>query len=197
MYFLRAAILVALALALSACSDRASVVPQFKSTDITGLDWGHDFHLTDHNGKPRSVADFKGKVMMLFFGYTHCPDMCPLALHDMALTVEKLGKDSARVQGLFVTVDPKRDTPEVLAKYVPAFNPTFLGLYADEKTTAATAKEFKVFYSAQAADAQGNYTVDHNAGIYVFDTHGRLRLFMGGGKTVDAMVHDIGRLLKE
>lgn len=194
--YLKAAILLALSLVLSACSDGASdPPPQFKSTDITSVDWGRDFRLTDHNGNPRSLADFKGKVVMLFFGFTHCPDMCPMALSEMALAVKQLGKDGDRVQGLFITLDPRRDTREVLAQYAPAFNPSFLGLYADEATTAGTAKEFKVFYSPQMADAQGNYTVDHTAAIYVFDAHGRLRLFMGAGRTVDAMAHDIRLLL--
>lgn len=192
----RAAIILFASFVLTACSGSTSAPPKFKSVDVTGVDWGHGFDLTDHNGKRRTLSDFKGKVVMLFFGYTHCPDICPTALSDMALAVEKLGKDGERVQGLFVTVDPRRDTREVLAKYVPAFNPAFLGLYADEETTAGTAKEFKIFYSAQPADARGNYTVDHSAGIYVFDPHGRLRLFMRAGRSVDAMVHDIRLLLR-
>lgn len=194
--YLRVGVLAAFALILSACDDGASRPPsQFKSTDVTGVDWGRDFHLTDHNGNPKRLADFKGKVVMLFFGFTHCPDMCPMALSEMALAVKQLGKDGDRVQGLFITLDPGRDTREVLAQYVPAFNSSFLGLYADEAATAGTAKEFKVFYSPQTADAQGNYTVDHTAAIFVFDAHGRLRLFMGAGRTVEAMVHDIRLLL--
>lgn len=196
----RALVPVLLALTLVACSDRAgppSAPSPFKSTDITAVDWGRDFHLTDHNGKPRSIADFKGKVVMLFFGYTHCPDLCPTTMAEMAQVRSKLGEDGRRVQGLFVTVDPQRDTPQVLAQYVPAFDPSFLGLYGDENATAALAREFRFFYSAQKADAQGNYTVDHGGGIYVFDPQGRLHLLMRPGTGIDAMADDIALLLKE
>ena len=134
---------------------------------------------------------------MLFFGYVHCPDMCPTALADMAVVVKQLGADGERVQGLFVTVDPRRDTPQVLARFVPAFHPRFLGLYADEGTTATLAKDFKIYYSAQPADAQGNYTVDHNGGVFVFDPRGRLRLFVGGQRSVAAVAADVALLLKE
>lgn len=187
-----------LTLLLAACGDRGSgAASPFTSTDITGVEWGRDFHLTDHNGVPRRLADFKGKAVMLFFGYIHCPDMCPTTLADMAAVVKQLGADGERVQGLFVTVDPRRDTPQVLAQFVPAFHPRFLGLYADEGTTAALAKDFKIYYSAQPADAQGNYTVDHNGGVFVFDPRGRLRLFMGGQRSVAAMAADVALLLKE
>ncbi|TBR76562.1 MAG: SCO family protein, partial [Burkholderiaceae bacterium] len=142
----KALVPVVLALTLVSCGDHTgsqSPPSPFTSTDITGVGWGRDFHLTDHNGKPRSIADFKGQVVMLFFGYTHCPDLCPTTLTEMAQVRAKLGKDGRRVQGLFVTLDPKRDTPQVLAQYVPAFDPSFLGLYGDEQATAALAKEFK------------------------------------------------------
>lgn len=195
---------LALALLLIACSDRSTsngtssdAASPFTSTDITGVDWGHDFHLTDHNGVSRSIVDFEGQVVMLFFGYVNCPDMCPTTLADMAAVVKQLDSTGDRVQGLFVTVDPKRDTPQVLAKFVPAFNPRFLGLYTDAETTAALAKDFKVYYNAQKADPQGNYTVDHSGGIFVFDTHGRLRLFSGGQRNIPAMAADVARLLNE
>lgn len=191
---IKAAFVIALALLLPACGGGAS---PFKSTDISRVEWGRDFRLTDHNGRARGVADFKGKVVMLFFGYVNCPDVCPTTLADMARVVDKLGKDGERVQGLFVTVDPRRDTRDVLAQYVPAFHPSFLGLYADERTTAALAKEFKFFYSAQPANARGNYTVDHGGSIYVFDPRGRLRLLMGAGRTVETMLADVRLLLKE
>jgi protein SCO1/2 len=195
---MRAAFVIALALLLSACGGGSGGASSaFKSTDISRVEWGRDFRLTDHNGRARGVADFKGKVVMLFFGYVNCPDVCPITLADMARVVDKLGKDGERVQGLFVTVDPRRDTRDVLAQYVPAFHPSFLGLYADERTTAALAKEFKFFYSAQPANARGNYTVDHGGSIYVFDPRGRLRLLMGPGRTVDTMVADVRLLLKE
>jgi len=195
---MRAAFVIALALLLSACGGGSGGASSaFNSTDISRVEWGRDFRLTDHNGRARGVADFKGKVVMLFFGYVNCPDVCPTTLADMARVVDKLGKDGERVQGLFVTVDPRRDTRDVLAQYVPAFHPSFLGLYADERTTAALAKEFKFFYSAQPANARGNYTVDHGGSIYVFDPRGRLRLLMGPGRTVDTMVADVRLLLKE
>jgi len=192
------AMTLVLVLVLAAYGDRSNgAASPFTSTDITGVDWGRDFHLTDHNGVPRSITDFKGKAVMLFFGFTHCPDMCPTTLANMAAVVNQLGKDGDRVQGLFVTVDPRRDTPQVLAQYVPAFHPRFLGLYTDEGTTAALAKDFKIFYSAQPADAQGNYTVDHSGGVFVFDPRGRLRLFVGGQRSVAAVATDVALLLKE
>ena len=120
--------------------------PSFKSVDVTGADFGRELKLTDHTGKPRTLADFQGKVVVVFFGFTQCPDVCPTTLVEMKAVKEKLGKDGERVQVLFVTVDPERDTPELLAKYVPAFDPTFIGLYGDAEATARTAKEFKVFY---------------------------------------------------
>ncbi|UUZ63195.1 SCO family protein [Polaromonas sp. P1-6] len=150
---LKAFLVVALALLVSACGERTGgPTSPFKSTDISSVDWGRDFHLTGHNGQPRSLADFRGKVVMLFFGFTHCPDVCPTTMAGMARVVDKLGPDGQRVQGLFVTVDPERDTPQALARYVTGFHPSFLGLYGDEGGTAALAKEFKIFYGAQAAD---------------------------------------------
>ncbi|WP_200876739.1 SCO family protein [Cupriavidus sp. SK-3] len=195
----KALVPLVLALALAACGNRTdpqSPPSAFKSTDITAVDWGRDFHLIDHNGRPQSLSDFRGKVVMLFFGYTHCPDVCPTTMADIARVRAKLGEDGRRVQGLFVTVDPKRDTPQVLAQYVPAFDPSFLGLYGDEQTTAALAREFKIFWDAQKPDAQGNYTVDHSGGIYVFDPTGRLRLLMRPGTAIDAMAADVALLLK-
>jgi protein SCO1/2 len=190
-------VLIALASAVLAGCGEGSGGKKFLSVDVTGAPWGRGFELTDHTGKRRASADFRGKVALLFFGYTNCPDMCPTALAEMAATVQALGPDGARVQGLFVTLDPARDTPEVLAKYVPAFHPTFLGLRGDATETAAAAAEFKIFYAAQASNAAGYYTVDHTAGIYALDRAGRLRLFMGPGRTVEAMTHDIKVLLEE
>jgi protein SCO1/2 len=190
----RTFIVIGLAAPLAACRRPGS--SSFASTDASGVTWGRDFHLTDHRGQPRSLADFRGKVVMLFFGYTHCPDLCPTTLADMASVRTKLGADASRVQGLFITVDPQRDTPQVLAQYVPAFDASFLGLYGDLQATAATATEFKVYFAAQPRDAQGNYTVDHSGGIYVFDPRGRLRLMMRPGLSTDAMAADVTLLLK-
>lgn len=194
---LRAFLVVALALLVAACGERTSgpTLP-FKSTDISSVEWGRDFHLTDHNGQPRSLADFRGKVVLLFFGFTHCPDVCPTTMADMARVVDKLGPNGQRVQGLFVTVDPERDTPQVLAKYVTGFHPSFLGLRGTEGETETLAREFKIFYAAQPADSHEHYMVTHSNAIFVFDPGGRLRLLMGTDRTIDAMTADIALLLK-
>ena len=188
--------LIVLAPALAACGRSASA-EKFQTSDITGAKWGHDFHLFDPTGAPRSLADYRGKVVMLFFGYTNCPDECPAALSKMAQAVDKLGADGQRVQGLFVTVDPARDTRAVLARYVPAFHPTFVGLSADEATIEAMTKDFKVLAEPRKAEGQEHYGVDHSSGIFVFDTQGRVRLFMGPRIWVEAMVHDLWLLLSE
>lgn len=171
--------------------------PKFKNTDITGAGYGTELSLTDHNGKPRTLADFRGKVVVLFFGYTHCPDVCPTTLSELSQVMQLLGSDADRVQVLFVTVDPERDTPAVLAKYVTAFDPRFLGLYGDAEATRRAAKEFKVFYEKHEGSASGQYTMDHSAGTYVIDTKGRLRLFVGYGKADADLAQDIRTLLKE
>ena len=188
--------LLVLAVLLAAC-DKADPPPQkFSAVDITGSPWGSDFHLTDHNGQARSVADFKDKAIVLSFGYTNCPDMCPMTMYKLATAMEKLGKDAERVQVLFATLDPKRDTPEILKQYAPAFHPTFLGVYADEKSTRDTAKEFKIFYQHQKPDANGFYTVDHMGPSFVFDPQGRLRLFIADQHSADMIAQDLRTLLK-
>jgi protein SCO1/2 len=173
----------------------SSPKPSFQLTDLTGAEFGRDFQLTDHTGKPRTLADFKGKVVAIFFGYSHCPDVCPTALGELASVARELGKDAARMQVLLVTVDPERDTPAVLAQYMPAFHPDFLGLYGDAEATTRTAKEFKVFFQKQPLPA-GGYTVDHSAGTYIYDPAGRLRLFAGYGQGAPKMLHDIRLLLQ-
>ena len=169
---------------------------KFEYADITGVGIGSDFRLTDHNGHPRSLADFQGKVVAVFFGYTHCPDMCPIALAELAQTVKQLGRQGDRVQVLFITVDPARDTQKVLARYVPAFDPRFLGLYGDDATTAKVAAAYKVFFAPQRANKSGNYTIDHTAAVYLIDRQGRPRLFVRAGRTVTGMAHDIKLLLR-
>jgi protein SCO1 len=181
-----------LAALLAACSPEA---PKFRSTDITGADFGKELALTGHDGKPRTLADFRGKAVVLFFGYTHCPDICPTTLADMAGVMKKLGKDAARVQVLFVTVDPERDTAAVLSQYVPAFDPGFLGLYGDLAATQRAAKEFKIFYEKRPGSAPGAYTVDHSAQSYVFDPQGRLRLFVRQDRIADDLAGDLRALL--
>jgi protein SCO1/2 len=187
-------LLFAAAALVAGCSREA---PKFRSTDITGADFGRELALTGHDGKPRALADFRGKVVVLFFGYTHCPDICPTTLVDMAAVMKQLGTDAARVQVLFVTVDPERDTPEVLAKYVPAFDPAFLGLSGDPAATQRAAKEFKIFYEKRPGGAPGAYTVDHSGQSYVLDTQGRLRLFVRQDRIAQDLAEDLRALLKE
>ena len=178
---------------LAACGADA---PKFKSTDITGADFGKELSLTGHDGKPRTLADFRGRLTVLFFGYTHCPDICPTTLADMAGVVKKLGTDAARVQVLFVTLDPERDTPEVLAKYVPAFDPAFLGLIGDAAATQRAAKEFRIFYEKRPGNAPGAYTVDHSGQSYVIDPQGRLRLFVRNDRIAQDLAEDLRTLLR-
>jgi len=185
-------VLLMAAALLAGCGDKA---PKFQLTNITGADLGRDFRLTDHHGKPRTLADFKGRVVVVFFGFTHCPDVCPAVLGEISAVVNELGKDADRVQVLFITVDPERDTQEVLSRYVPAFHAGFLGLYGDAEATLRTAKEFKVFYQKQPLPG-GGYSVDHSAGTFVYDTEGRLRLFAGYGQGAPKMLHDIRMLLR-
>jgi protein SCO1/2 len=167
----------------------------FNGVDITGSNLGPDFRLADHNGKERSLADFRGKVVTLFFGYTHCPDVCPTTLSDMAQAVKLLGPDGARVQVLFVTVDPKRDTPELLRNYVPAFNPAFLGLYGDAAAQAKVTQDFKIYAAERPGKTPESYTVDHSAQSLVFDTKGRLRLMLPYGTAGDKIASDLRVLL--
>jgi len=194
---LRIFLAIASLLLVAACGERPGGAPTaFTATEVTGVEWGRDVHLNEHQGRPRSLADFRGKVVMLFFGFTHCPDVCPTTLADMAQVVKALGPDGARVQGLFVTVDAARDTPEALAKYVGAFHPSFLGLYGDPAATAAMAREFKFFHAAHAADGNGDYAVEHGSAIYVYGPHGHRRLLMSQPHDVAAMAADVARLLK-
>jgi protein SCO1/2 len=185
----------ALALSVTACDKLPGKQASFQNTDVTGLDYAKGFSLTDHTGKPRTLADYKGKVVIVFFGYTQCPDVCPTTMAEMAGVMQKLGPQADQVQVLFITLDPERDTPSLLASYVPAFDKRFVGLYGTPEQTAKTAKEFKVFYSKVPGKEPGSYTIDHTAGSYVFDKDGRLRLFIRHGGGADAIVHDVRQLL--
>jgi protein SCO1/2 len=180
-----------LALLLAGCDSR----PQFGNTDISEADYARDFALTDHTGKPRTMADFRGKAVVIFFGYTQCPDVCPTTMTGMAEAMKLMGADAAKVQVLFVTVDPERDTQELLAQYVPVFNPSFLGLYADAQTIAKTAQAFRVFYKKQPGSTPTTYTVDHSAGSYVYDTQGRLRLYIKHGEKPEVIAKDLKLLI--
>lgn len=179
---------------ISGCNQKSSA-KKFHATDITGVDFGTDFRLTDHNGQVRTLADFKGKAVVMFFGYTHCPDVCPTTLSDVAQALNLLGNDASKVQVLFVTVDPARDTQTLLAQYVPAFNPSFLGLFGDVAATEKVAKDFRVFYQKHQAKGKQAYDVDHTAGTYVFDQAGKLRLFMSYGQGAEMIAQDLRALL--
>lgn len=185
--------LFALLALLSGCGQK--VPPAFNNADITGVDYAQDFALTDHHGKARTLADFKGKLVLLFFGYTQCPDVCPTTMAEMAAVMQELGPQADQVQVLFVTLDPQRDTPALLAQYVPAFDPRFLGLYGDPAATDKVARQFKVFYARVAGSTPGSYSIDHTAGSYVFDRNGKVRLFVRHGMGAAPVTHDLKLLL--
>ena len=194
LHALRLLLCATLACALVAACGREPA--KFQLTDVTGVPFGKKLDLTDHNGQRRTLEDFKGKVVVLFFAFTHCPDACPTTLAELAGVARELGPDAKRMQVLVVTVDPERDTPDVLRQYVPSFNPAFLGLYGTAEETSATAKEFKVYFQKQPQPG-GSYTVDHSAGVFILDKAGRLRLFGQYGAGAKALVHDIRLLLDE
>ena len=185
------ALFLSLALLLSACTETR----KFVSTDLSMVDWGKDFKLTDHHGQARSLGDFKGKAVVLFFGYTQCPDVCPTTLSSLREVMSLLGDDAKRLQVLFVTVDPARDTPALLAQYVPSFHPSFVGLRGSDEAVAATAKDFKVFYVRQPGKTPDTYSVDHSTGSYAFDPNGKLRLLLRHGETPANMAADLKLLL--
>jgi protein SCO1/2 len=195
-----------MALSLAACGDKSAGGSQemtlspaksaFNNTDVTGLGYARDFALTDHTGKPRTLADYKGKVVVVFFGYTQCPDVCPTTMVEMANVLKDMGPLASKVQVLFVTVDPERDTQELLSKYVPAFDPSFVGLYGDAAATEKVAKEFRVFYQKVPGKTPGSYSMDHTAGSYVFDPDGHIRLFVRHGQGPEPIAHDLKLLLQ-
>lgn len=184
---------ILLILLLGACGEPEMPSP-YHAKDVS---WQHahaDFQLADFNGKPRSLLDFRGKVVVLFFGYTHCPEICPTTLADLAQVMHLLGKDVERVQVLFVTLDPERDSPELLAKFVPSFDPSFLGLYGDEQATKQAANAFGVNYVKQD-DKHGGYTLDHTAGMYLLGTRGKPLLLAPYGQSAEQLAQDIRLLL--
>lgn len=191
--------------ALAGCSDKPggeggqmSLTPAsktFQNSDVTGLGYARDFALNDQDGKQRTLADFKGKAVVVFFGYTHCPDVCPTTLAEMAAAMKELGPDADRVQVIFITLDPERDKPELLKSYVPSFDPRFIALSGDQEATARVAKEFKVFYQKVPGKSADSYTMDHTAASYVFDPQGRVRLFVRHGQGPEPIVHDLKALL--
>lgn len=183
---------VCAALALSGCTPST---PTFQNTDISGADFGKNFTLTDHTGKTRSLSDYQGKVVLIFFGFTQCPDVCPTTLAELSEVMKKLGSGADRVQVLFITVDPERDTQTLLGQYVPAFDPRFVGLTGSVEQIAAVAKDFKAFYQ-KVPTPNGSYTVDHFSGMYAFDATGRIRLFIRYRAPMDSVVADVKTLLK-
>lgn len=191
-----AALALAFASAFTAGCDRApGGGPAFKAIDVSGADFGRELALPDAEGRPRSLADFRGKVTVIFFGYAQCPDVCPTTLAELAEARRALGPAGQDVQGVFVTVDPERDTPEMLRDYVHAFDGSFVALRGSPEQTRAAAKAFKVFYAKAPGRTEGSYTVDHTAGAYILDREGRLRLFTRHGTGAEALVHDLKLLL--
>ncbi|BDU57657.1 photosynthetic protein synthase I [Limnohabitans sp. MORI2] len=180
-------------LALTACSPDK---PKFSSIDITGADYAQDFTLTDHNDQRRSLSDFKGKVVVLFFGYTQCPDVCPTSMSELAEVKRLLGADGDKLQGVFVTVDPARDTTELLKAYMVNFDPTFVAFVPTPDELADVAKRFKIYYKKQDGKTPTSYTMDHSAGSYVYDTQGRVRLYSRYGSGAKVLAQDIQTLLK-
>lgn len=195
--FLAAAAMAVAAAGLAAC-DRIfpSGKSPFQGIDVTGGEMGGELRLNDHDGKPRSIADFRGKVVVVVFGFTHCPDVCPTALADMASAVKLLGAEARDVQVLFVTVDPKRDTPQLLRQYVPAFHPDFIGMYGDAAATAKVTRDFKVYAQERPGKTPESYTIDHSAQIYVLDREGRMRVLFSPNTPPSVMAGDLRVLLK-
>lgn len=190
----RSALLALGASVLAACAPEPK--PQFKAVDITGADYAKNFALPDQDGKVRTIADFAGKVVVIFFGYTQCPDVCPTTLTEIAEAKKLLGPDGGKVQGVFITVDPERDTPELLKAYVGNFGPDFVALHGTPEQVAAVAKDFKVFFRRVEGKTPGSYFMEHTASSYVYDPQGRLRLYARYGSGAQALADDIRLLLK-
>lgn len=184
--------LIAVLAVIAGCERGA---PVFHSTDVTGASFGRRFELVDRTGKMRTLNDFRGKVVVMFFGFTHCPDVCPTTLAELAAARKTLGPDGQRVQVLLVTVDPQRDTPGLLSAYVTAFDPSFIGLTGTDQQISAVAKEFKVIYQKVEGPRPDSYSMNHSAGSFIFDTEGRLRLYVSYGQGAKVFAHDIAQLL--
>ena len=184
---------------LAGCKDSAEAPPKasFNAVDMTGADYAKDFALSDADGKPRTLADFKGKVVVLFFGYAQCPDVCPTTMVEMAQVKQQLGADGDKLQVVFVTVDPERDTPTVMKAYTNAFDPSFVALIPTPEQLAAMAKDFKFYYKKVDGTTPTSYTMDHSAASYVYDTQGRLRLYTRYGAGVAPMVADVKTLIAQ
>jgi protein SCO1/2 len=190
---IRACAATLVACLLAACNPDAQ---KFKSIDITGADYAKGFALADHNGVQRTLADFKGKVVVVFFGFTQCPDVCPTALTDLAEVKRLLGPQGDKLQGIFVSVDPERDTPEVLKAYMTNFDPGFLALRPTAEQLPEVAKAFKIFYKKVEGPTPTSYTMEHSAGSYVFDPQGRVRLYTRQAVGAQGLAEDLALLLK-
>lgn len=178
---------------LSACSPEK---PQFKSIDLTGADYAQGFSLADHNGKQRTLKEFAGKVVVVFFGFTQCPDVCPTSMAELAQVKQLLGPDGDKLQAIFITVDPERDTPELLKAYMGNFDASFLALRPTMEQLPQVARDFKVYYKKVDGKTPGSYSMDHSAGSYIFDAKGRIRLYNRYGAGPDVLASDIKLLLK-
>ena len=178
---------------LAACSPGN---PSFRSIDLTGADYAQDFSLPDHNGQLRTLKDFGGKIVVVFFGFTQCPDVCPTSMADLAQVKQLLGADGDKLQGIFITVDPERDTPALLKGYMANFDPTFLALRPTPEQLVQIAKDFKIYYKKVEGKTPTSYTLDHSAGSYVYDTKGQLRLYNRYGAGAEVLASDIRLLLK-
>ena len=192
-YWAKAILICFFALLLAACSPDK---PQFQSIDLTGADYAKDFPLPDQNGQARSIKDFAGKVVVVFFGFTQCPDVCPTSMAELAGIKKALGADSGKLQAIFISVDPERDTPEILRAYMGNFDPTFLALRPSAGQLAAIAKDFKIYYKKVEGKSATSYSMDHSAGNYIYDPQGRLRLYSRYGSPADGLLGDVRLLLK-
>ena len=192
-YWLKAIFLCFFGVILAACSPDK---PQFKSIDLTGADYAKDFSLNDQNGQTRTIKDFAGKVVVVFFGFTQCPDVCPTSMTELAGIKKSLGADADKLQAIFISVDPERDTPEILKAYMANFDPTFLALRPSLEQLPAMAKDFKIYYKKVDGKTPTSYSMDHSAGHYVYDTQGRLRLYNRYGSGAEGLTQDIRLLLQ-
>ena len=196
---LLAALLAALSIALTGCDKMApgaaTTKASFRGADITGAEYARTLALPDISGQPRALADFKGKVTVVFFGYTQCPDVCPTTMAELAQVKKSLGADGDKLQGIFVTIDPERDTPEILKSYMTSFDPSFVALRGTLEQTKAAAQEFKVFFAKVPGKVEGSYTMDHTAGAFILDGQGKVRLFERYGGGVEALSADVKALM--
>ncbi|MDC8772705.1 SCO family protein [Roseateles albus] len=194
------AALLTISLGLTACDQLgfgSKAKPSFQGVDLTGAEYARSLNMSDQDGRSRSLAEFKGKIPVVFFGYTQCPDVCPTTLAELAEVKRSLGADGERVQGIFVTIDPERDSAALLKAYVASFDPSFIALRGSDEQTKAVAKEFKVYFAKVAGKTPESYTMDHTAASFIFDTQGRVRVFSRYGSGASALANDIKLLLAE